>query len=160
MKRRYHCPWWKFSGKIEWQTMDLVWPDYDNNVSAVSDAATDDCLRCSLRFYFAFHSRMYVHSRIYIFMYTFVVCHFSILNVHRQYIGPSTRARVVIKVKQYRIRKATDNRFQILLTWLEHYYTCHYIATISLAYIYLLPWSTPSSFSYIRWPISIVSRYK
>lgn len=56
----------------------------------------------------------YVHSRI--FMYTFAVCHFSILDIHRQYIDPSTRARVVIKVKLYRIHKATDNRFQILLT--------------------------------------------
>lgn len=65
--------------------MDLVWPDYDNNVSAASDAAMDDCLCCSLRFYFAFHMS-YVLLRI--FMYTLAVCHFSILDIHRRYIGP------------------------------------------------------------------------
>jgi len=54
IKRRCHCPWWKSSGKIEWQTMGLAQPDYGNTMWA--STATTTVARCISRFCLAFHA--------------------------------------------------------------------------------------------------------
>lgn len=67
--------------------MDLVWPDYDNNVNAASDASDGRLSVLQFALLFRLSHISYVHAPR-IFMYTLAVCHFSVLDIHRRYIGP------------------------------------------------------------------------